>query len=107
MPRILALMAVQRQRATSRSTSPSSSEQHGRVGGDPTTIVASPSKLAHTPSFKASLGHLPLELGVLFAVTRAKKSRLIERKRAVETELFGAISKHLEVVLILLVVMED
>lgn len=65
MPRMLALMAVQRQRATSRSRSPSSTEQHGWSGGDPTTAPIGPlSILAQTPSFNASLGQLlAVELG--------------------------------------------
>jgi hypothetical protein len=59
MPRMLALMAVQRQTAASRSTSPASSEQHGVSGGDPMTVPTAPlSTLAQTPSFKASLGQL-------------------------------------------------
>lgn len=79
-------------------------------------MLASPSKLAHTPSFSASLGHFPLEEGVglglglglgfglgvgllhgqglSWAVTRTNKRRLRDRKRAVADELFGAISKH-------------
>lgn len=59
MPRMLALMAVQRQTAASRSTSPASSEQHGVSGGDPMTVPTAPlSTLAQTPSFSASLGQL-------------------------------------------------
>lgn len=58
MPRMLALMAVQRQRATSISTSPSSNEQQGWSGGDPITAPTGPFRmLAQTPSFNASLGH--------------------------------------------------
>jgi hypothetical protein len=59
MPRMLALTAVQRQTAASRSTSPSSSEQHGSYGGEPTLAFTRPSTLAHTPSFSAFLGHDP------------------------------------------------
>nr|POF09597.1 hypothetical protein CFP56_54665 [Quercus suber] len=52
-------MAVQRQTAASRSTSPESSEQHGVSGGDPMTVPTAPlSTLAQTPSFSASLGQL-------------------------------------------------
>ncbi|KAM0862836.1 hypothetical protein ACQ4PT_044991 [Festuca glaucescens] len=64
MPRMLALSTVQRHTAASRSTSPSSSGQHGNVGGTPTLALISPSTLAHTPSFSASRGHLPNEAGV-------------------------------------------
>ncbi|KAL9671010.1 hypothetical protein QQ045_008573 [Rhodiola kirilowii] len=57
MPRILALMAVQRQTAASRSISPERREQQGASGGVPTTAFTGPSNsLAHTPSFSASLG---------------------------------------------------
>jgi len=59
MPSMLALMAVQRQTATSRSRSPSSTEQHGWSSGDPTTAPIGPlSTLVHTPSLSASLGQL-------------------------------------------------
>ncbi|KAL3829873.1 hypothetical protein ACJIZ3_018675 [Penstemon smallii] len=62
MPKTLALMAVQRQTAASRSARPPMSEQHaaGFFGGLPTTtFTKSFSKLAHTPNFRVSLGHLP------------------------------------------------
>nr|GMC94379.1 transmembrane protein [Ipomoea batatas] len=53
-------MAVQRQTAASRSDNPAIKLQHGNVGGVPTTTPTNPpSKFAHTPNFKASLGHLP------------------------------------------------
>ncbi|WRX18417.1 hypothetical protein QQP08_010904 [Theobroma cacao] len=59
MPRTLALMAVQRHTAASRSTSPDSTEQQGVSGGFPTTPPIVPfSNLAQTPSFRASLGQL-------------------------------------------------
>uniref|UniRef100_A0A0E0DGW1 Uncharacterized protein n=1 Tax=Oryza meridionalis TaxID=40149 RepID=A0A0E0DGW1_9ORYZ len=64
MPRMLPLMAVQRHTAASRSTSPSSSGQHGSAGGTPTLALMRPSTLAHTPSFSASRGHLPNAAGV-------------------------------------------
>ena len=107
MPRTLALMAVQRQAATSRSTSPSSKVQHGLTGGVPTTApTAPPSSLAQTPSLRASLGQLPKEgvagvLGVgfglggeqdLLALTRTKKRRLMEMKRAADEDLLESIS---------------
>ena len=57
-------MAVQRQSAASRSTSPSSSGQHGSVGGTPTLALIRPRTLAYTPSLSASRGHLPDEAGV-------------------------------------------
>lgn len=67
-PRILALSAVQRQAAASRSASPFISVQHGSTGGWPRVTLSRPlSTLAQTPSFRASLGHLAvagLGLGV-------------------------------------------
>lgn len=57
IPSTLALMAVHRQRATSRSTSPSRRAQQGLVGGVPMTTLTSPSRSAQTPSLRASLGH--------------------------------------------------
>lgn len=60
MPKMLALMAVQRQRAASRSARPSRSEQHGFVGGDPMEIPMILNTLAHTPNLRASLGQVSL-----------------------------------------------
>ena len=99
-------------------------EQQGVTGGVPRVTLSKPlSKLAHTPSFRASLGHeawpegpgLGLGLGfglgfglglgfgplpglgprhVLHAlVTSAKKRRLSERKRENEAEVLEAISQ--------------
>nr|KYP37668.1 hypothetical protein KK1_041125 [Cajanus cajan] len=99
MPSMLALMAVQRQTATSRSRSPSSTEQHGWSGGDPTTAPIGPlSTLAHTPNLSASLGQLFVAglgfgkgnvLGVGLGCVQVKqplamtkKSKLIVKKRA-------------------------
>lgn len=56
IPKTLALMAVQRQTATSKSTKPSSNAQHLLDAGDPTTTLTKPRTSAQTPSFKASLG---------------------------------------------------
>lgn len=64
MPRTFALMAVQRQIAASRSTSPSIRLQHGVVGGLPiVTFTKPPSRLAQTPSLRASIGQVPDEDG--------------------------------------------
>lgn len=58
-PRTLALSAVQRQAAASRSASPFISVQHGSTGGWPRVMLSRPlSTLAQTPSLRASLGHL-------------------------------------------------
>lgn len=56
IPRILALMAVQRQTTASKSTKPSSNAQHLLDSGVPTTTFTKPSTSAQTPSFSVSLG---------------------------------------------------
>lgn len=97
-------------------------EQQGVTGGVPRVTLSKPlSTLAHTPSFRASLGHeawpegpglglgfgLGLGLGLGFGrlpglepghelhalVTIAKKRRLSEKKRASEAEVLEAISQ--------------
>lgn len=136
-------MAVQRQTAASRSRRPWIREQQGVTGGVPITIPNKPlSKLAHIPSFRASLGHVAVEgvgvvgvpgvgvagvpgvgvagvpgvgvtgpgvgFGVGFgfgfglglggqlphAEVKAKKRRLIERKRASDADALEAISQN-------------
>lgn len=137
MPKTFALMAVQRQTAASRSRRPWIREQQGVTGGVPMTSPNKPlSKLAHTPSFRASLGHVAVEgvgvagvpgvgvagvpgvgvtgpgvgFGVGFgfgfgfglglggqvphAEVKAKKRRLIERKRASDADALEAISQN-------------
>ncbi|KAK9040460.1 hypothetical protein V6N11_015617 [Hibiscus sabdariffa] len=108
---MLALMAVQRQTAASRSTRPWRREQHGCTGGEPTVALTKFSTLAHTPNLRASLGHLPradgegvgfglgLGLGLrlvegheLQALPREKKRMLSAKKKAMEADLFEAIS---------------
>ena len=56
IPNTLALMAVQRQAATSKSTKPSSNVQHLLDSWEPITTFTNPKTSAHTPSFKVSLG---------------------------------------------------
>lgn len=57
---MLALSAVQRQTAASKSTRFSIRLQHGLTGGVPSVTFNKPlSTLAQTPNFKASVGHLP------------------------------------------------
>uniref|UniRef100_A0A251RR95 Uncharacterized protein n=1 Tax=Helianthus annuus TaxID=4232 RepID=A0A251RR95_HELAN len=69
IPRMLALIAVQRQMAASRSTRPSRRLQHGLTGGSPTTRLSKlPSTLAHTPNLRASLGQAPMDVGFGFVV---------------------------------------
>ncbi|KAJ7011418.1 hypothetical protein NC653_001754 [Populus alba x Populus x berolinensis] len=113
MPKMLALMAVQRQTAASRSRRPWMTLQQGFTGGVPTvTLSNEPSKSAHTPNLSASFGHFPPEgfgvgvgtvgvgLGLggggqllLLAVTREKKRRLTARKRASDVVLLEAIEE--------------
>nr|KAJ0199110.1 hypothetical protein LSAT_V11C600299840 [Lactuca sativa] len=94
IPRTLAFKAVQRQAATSRSRRPPRAEQQGWSGGLPMTVpMESLSNLAHTPSFRASLGQFPFgAMGfsgngtdgvwqVKQACVAAKKRMLIVRKR--------------------------
>lgn len=112
MPRTLALMAVQRHTAASRSTRPSMRLQQGNFGG-PTTRCTKPfNTSAHAPNFKVSFGHTALEglggaglaffgwwwcflggggQGVLVEVTKVKKRRLRERRRAVVAKALEAI----------------
>ncbi|GAA0167750.1 hypothetical protein LIER_22613 [Lithospermum erythrorhizon] len=62
MPKTLALMAVQRQTAASRSARPPRRVQHGVFDCEPTTTLTKPpNKSAHTPSFNASFGHVGFE----------------------------------------------
>lgn len=59
IPSTLALMAVHRQRAASKSAKPSSTAQHlSPEGGLPTTTWTSPSRSTQTPSFSVSLGQV-------------------------------------------------
>ncbi|TYH41907.1 hypothetical protein ES332_D11G026900v1 [Gossypium tomentosum] len=107
MPKMLALIAVQRQAAASRSTRPLRREQHGITGGEPTVTLTKLSTLAHTPNLRASLGHLPRADGVgvgvglglepeeeqdpQLALTREKKRMLSAKRRAMEADLFESI----------------
>ncbi len=106
MPRMLALRAVQRQTAASRSTRPSRREQQGFTGGLPkVTLRSDLSTSAHTPSFRASLGQDPLDgvgVGVGLgegqppqAEVTVKKTRLKTRNRATRAEVFEAIGPNL------------
>ncbi|KAG9128957.1 hypothetical protein Leryth_014733 [Lithospermum erythrorhizon] len=58
IPRTLALSAVQRQAATSKSANPSSKGQHlSPEGGEPKLILTNPRRSAQTPNFNVSVGH--------------------------------------------------
>jgi hypothetical protein len=57
-PSTLALMAVQRQTAASRSARPPRRLQHGWAGTLPASPLMSPSTLAHTPNLSVLTGHL-------------------------------------------------
>ncbi|KAG6382734.1 hypothetical protein SASPL_157558 [Salvia splendens] len=64
-PNTLALSAVQRHTAASRSAKPLTRVQHGVLGGFPTTrCTKSFNKLAHTPNLSVSLGHFPFDGGL-------------------------------------------
>lgn len=115
IPNTFALSAVQRQTAASRSASPSMREQHGVFGGVPIVIpINPPSKSAHTPSFRVSLGQVAL-LGVVgggghgvglggggggfglgvgqlpHALERVKNTRFSTKKRAIDVVFLQAI----------------
>ncbi|KAF9619380.1 hypothetical protein IFM89_006567 [Coptis chinensis] len=61
IPSMFALIAVHKHKAASRSASPWMRVQQGLFAGVPTsTPINPPSKLAQTPSFSASLGHVPV-----------------------------------------------
>lgn len=115
MPKMLALMAVQRHTAASRSARPLRRAQHGVTGGVPTTRwTKSFNKSAHTPSFRVSLGQLGWgggglqlgwgggghcglgigEQGTLCAPAKVKTTMLRMRRRAMFAEHLEAISKH-------------
>lgn len=66
IPSTLALTAVQRQTAASKSAKPSNNAQHLLEAGDPRTTLTSPRRSAQAPSFNVSLGHLPAGAGVGF-----------------------------------------
>ncbi|GJR33502.1 hypothetical protein Tco_1209186 [Tanacetum coccineum] len=93
----MTFQAVQRQTAASRSRRPPRAEQQGWSGGFPRTVpTESLSNLAHIPSFKASLGQLPLGVigfstagtagvwQVKHACVATKKRRLVARKRVLD-----------------------
>ncbi|BAT75864.1 hypothetical protein VIGAN_01379400, partial [Vigna angularis var. angularis] len=59
MPKTLALRAVQRQTAASRSARPRMRLQHGVFGGFPSCTPIKPNTSAHTPNLRVSSGQLP------------------------------------------------
>lgn len=66
MPSTLALMAVQRHAAASKSAKPSSTAQHLLEGGLPATRLTSPPRRsAHTPNLSVSLGQKGFAGGAL------------------------------------------
>ncbi|GER28035.1 amino acid adenylation domain-containing protein [Striga asiatica] len=113
MPKTLALIAVHKQTAASRSASPWIRVQHGVFGGVPIVMsINPPSKSAHTPNFSVSLGQVALPwlgpaggegqsdfglggggvgLGVgqvPHALDRVKKTTFSARKMAIDEEFF-------------------
>lgn len=113
MPRTLAFNAVQRQIAASRSNNPPNIEQQGVSGGFPIMVPILPlSNLAHMPSFRASLGQLPLVGvgfgfgfglgfgiigfgGLLQPLTRTKNKRLMRRKKTADDDFWESIDQKL------------
>ena len=59
MPNTLALRAVQRQTAASRSARPWMRLQHGVFGGFPSSTPIKPNTSAHTPNLRVFSGQLP------------------------------------------------
>lgn len=103
MPSTLALSAVHRQTAASRSTRPSRRLQHsdGCFGNLPTPTVIRPlSTLAQADSLSVSTGHLPTAglgvglglggVGHWLAAVSEKKRRLTAKKREAEAEALDA-----------------
>lgn len=102
IPSTLALMAVHKHRATSKSTKPSSKAQHGLDGGVPTTTLTTPpSRSAHTPSFNVSCGQAAVGgiagvtgvhvLQALETVARRRRERMkmgVERAIGMKEEVF-------------------
>lgn len=72
MPKMLALITVQRQTAASKSASPSMRLQHGVTGGSPiVTLTRLPSTSRQTPNLRASLGHELPGLGSVVCLVAA------------------------------------
>lgn len=94
IPSTLALMAVQRQSATSKSAKPPSRAQHLLDAGVPTLTLTSPRRSTQTPSFSVSLGQCAgLGLHVLQALENvAEKSR--EKIRMVAESLLEAMANE-------------
>lgn len=92
IPNTSALIAVQRHTAASRSTSPSSREQHGTTGGLPALILIKFNTSAQTPNFSASTGHVvPDGAGGVHAFVKVRKRRLKARKRGMVPKSLHAI----------------
>ncbi|KAL3849089.1 hypothetical protein ACJIZ3_010971 [Penstemon smallii] len=90
MPNTLALIAVHRHTAASRSTKFPISEQHGVVGGVPiTSCTKSFNKLAHTPNFKVSIEHVAGGRGKEVELAIVKNIMLRRRKRTAREAIFS------------------
>ncbi|KAJ6758594.1 hypothetical protein OIU74_025274 [Salix koriyanagi] len=70
IPSTLALIAVQRHKATSKSARPPSRGQHLVYGGVPTATLTSPRMSAQAPSFNVSLGQDAGGVGFGFRLAR-------------------------------------
>ena len=98
MPRMLALRAVHRQIAASKSASPLIKAQHlVPEGGFPKTTWTSPNTSAQTPSLRVSIGHLSLAgVGVVHLQHALLTGERVRRERM----------KMVEMSLVLVVAME-
>ncbi|KAL3849086.1 hypothetical protein ACJIZ3_010968 [Penstemon smallii] len=95
-PNRLALIAVHRHTADSRSAKFPISEQHGAFGGVTTTRPNKPfNKLAHTPNFKVSIGHVAGGGGKKVELTIVKNIMLRTRKRTAREAIFSNVGKYM------------
>lgn len=105
-PSTLALIAVHKHNAASRSAKPEIKVQHSSVGGVPTTSWTNPNQLPQTRNLSVSLGHLATTEGgiegvvfgghgtTLWDETQVKKNMLINMKIAAASQLLNAIVFH-------------
>ena len=92
IPRTLALIAVHRHKATSKSANPESKAQHLLPeGGSPTTTLTSPRRSTQTPSFNASIGQVSFAggggEGFGFGLQEPQASEKVEKIRIERTKM--------------------
>ena len=105
-PSTLALIAVHKHNAASRSARPAISVQHSLLGGVPITSWTNPNQLPQTPNLSVSSGHLEGFFGTeggdgvvlgggqgttLWDETQVKNKMLIKTKRAAALQPLNAI----------------